>query len=294
MKEMTKGVSSGYQLRQPYPLINSEKKFILFTNAKCGGTTLKSWFLDSLNLENTFSNTSQALKNFGFVFLFKWYKYRFLNHDLEKIKFSNAYLRKFIKIYRRRTLSEIKRYVNDSTFHKVAVVRNPFDRLVSGYVDKFCGEDINRSWVQAVIKEIDSKDENGYPQITFAQFVDYLHRNNLMDVNSHWRHQTFVLQGVQLDEVIHLKDMSAKLPELSKKLGFETNIDFSQRRQSNSYSKDAITKELSEVYHISNNELIKFKSEHGYFPGKNAFYNDEIRQKVRTIYKDDFETFSFE
>jgi Sulfotransferase family len=291
---MNKGAASNYKLRQPYPLINIEKKFILFTNAKCGGTTLKSWFLDSLNLESTFSNTTQALKNFGFVFVFKWYKYRFLNHDLQKIKFSNAYLRKFTKTYRRTTLSDIKRHVNDSSFHKVVVVRNPFDRLVSGYVDKFCGEDLNRSWVQSVIKEINSKDANGKPQITFTQFVDYLHRNNLMDVNSHWRHQTYVLEGVKLDEVIHLKDMSAKLPELSKKLGFESNIDFTQRRQSNSYSKDATAEELSEVYNISNNDLIKFKSEHGYFPGKNAFYNDDLRQKVRTIYKEDFEAFSFE
>ncbi|WP_439152409.1 sulfotransferase family 2 domain-containing protein [Winogradskyella sp.] len=290
---MNKGATSGYKLRPPYPLINPKKKFILFTNAKCGGTTLKSWFLDSLDLENTFSNSVQALKNFGVIFLFKWYKYRFLNHDLEKIKFSNAYLRKFIRIYRRTTLSNIKRHVNDLAFYKVAVVRNPFDCLVSGYVDKFCGEDINRSCMQAVITQIDSKDANGNAQITFAQFVDYLYSRNLMEVNSHWRHQTFVFEGVKLDEVIHLKDMSAKLPELSKKLGFQSEIDFSKHRQSNSYRKDIATKELSEVYHISNNELIEFKSKHGCFPEKNAFYDDEIRQKVRAIYKRDFEMLGY-
>ena len=290
---MKQGETSCIKLKSPKPLINLENKFILFTNAKCGGTTLKSWFLDSLDLEETFSNTSQALKNFGFVFVFKWYKYRFLNHDLEKIKFSNAYLRKFIRIYRRRTLSKIKQHINDRSFVKIAVVRNPYERLVSGYVDKFCGEDLNRDWVQSVITEIDSQDSSGNQQITFAQFVNYLHGHNLIDVNSHWRHQTYILQGVELDEVIYLKDMSARLPELSKTLGFESNINFNKKRQSNSYSNDSSIEELTEVYNISNNELIKFKSEHGFFPGKDTFYNDEIRQKVRTIYKEDFEAFSF-
>lgn len=290
---MSNDSSFGGKLRGPYPLINSEKKFILYTNAKCGGTTLKSWFLDSLNLEETFSNTSQAVKNFGLGFVLKWYKYRFLNHDIEKIKFSNAYLRKFIKIYRQRTLKKIKKHVTDPSYHKVAVVRNPYDRLVSGYVDKFCGEDINRSWVQAVVKEINSVDTNGNYQISFSQFVDYLLKNDLIDVNAHWRHQTYILNNVKLDEVIDLKDMSAKLPELSEKLGFISKINFDKRRQSNSYNKNENAQKLENVYNIANTDLIKFKEANGFFPAKDAFYTDEIKQKVKTIYKEDFEAFGY-
>ena len=48
-------------LKKPYPLINFDKKFILFTNAKCGGTTMKVWFLDSLELTDNFNNTFTIL-----------------------------------------------------------------------------------------------------------------------------------------------------------------------------------------------------------------------------------------
>lgn len=280
-------------LRKPYPLINKDKKFILFTNAKCGGTTLKRWFIDSLDIEHTFSNTIQLLRNYGFVFAFKWYKYRFLNHDLEKIKLSNPYLRKFIKIYRLTTLNSLKKHLNDDSFYKVAVVRDPFDRLVSGYVDKFCGEDINRSWVQEVLIQNDFKDSNENYQITFAQFVDYLLNNDLMDVNAHWRHQTHILKGIEFNEVINLKDMSNKLPELSKKLGFESNINLAKRRQSNSYGKNENLQDLKDVFNRTNIELIKYKQASGFFPKKGAFYNADIKEKVKTIYKVDFEAFNF-
>ena len=281
-------------MKQPYPLINTEKKFILFTNAKCGGTTLKSWFVDSLELENTFSDTFQAINNYGFYFVFKWYKFRFANHELEKIKFYNPYLRRFVKIYRKATYNKIKKHLRDSDFLKVAVTRNPYHRLVSGFVDKFCGKDLHRPWVQEVIKQANTMDAEGNYSISFSQFVDYLYARDLRDVNGHWRNQTYILNGIELDEIIDLSDMSSKLPELSKSLGIDTNIVFDKRRQSNSYKKSKSIHNPEAVYDISNKELIKFKEEYGFFPDKDAFYNENIRQKVREIYKHDFEMLNYD
>ncbi|MBU2929826.1 sulfotransferase family 2 domain-containing protein [Winogradskyella psychrotolerans] len=280
-------------LRKPFPLINVDKKFILFTNAKCGGTTLKSWFIDSLNLESTFSNTFQMLNNYGLYFSFKWYKYRFLFHDSDKIKSTNSLLRKFIKIYRVSTKAQITKHIDDAAFYKIAVIRNPYERLVSGYVDKFCGDDLGRSWVQDVVKEIGVMDSEGNYHITFALFVDYLLNHEMKDVNPHWRPQTYILKNINLDEVIHLKDMSSRLPELSEKFGIDTTINLSQPRQSNSYADQESIAELTDVYNIKNTELIAFKDSNGSFPKKEAFYTDAIKQKIRTIYKDDFEAFDF-
>lgn len=281
--------------KNPYPLINLDKKFILFTNAKCGGTTLKLWFLDSLNFDETFSSPLRAIKNYGLLFVINWYnRYGFLNHNVTKIKPSNFLVRKFIKLYRLQNLKNVVKFIDDPSFKKIAVVRNPHDRLVSAYVDKFCGEDLNTSWVQSVIKAVNCKDDEGNYQLTFYQFVNYLANNDLTTVNAHWRHQSYIMSGIDFDSVIHLKELSVKLPELTKELQVKTTVAFVKRRQSNKYSKKENKAVIPQVYNVPNTKIIEFKKLNGYFPSKNEFYTDELKQKVKNIYKDDFDLFDFE
>ncbi len=71
--------------------------------------------------------------------------------------------------------------------------------------------------------------------------------HDLEKVNSHWRGQTYILKDVKLDEVIHLENMSVRLPELSQKLGFESSINLAKRRQSNNYENKENIKDLVDV-----------------------------------------------
>jgi hypothetical protein len=58
----------------PIPMINKTVKFVLYTNGKCGGTILKSWFLGTLDIETTFKNLPTALKHYGPFFVANWYR----------------------------------------------------------------------------------------------------------------------------------------------------------------------------------------------------------------------------
>jgi len=49
----------------PRPMVDPVHRFVLFTNAKCGGTTLKAWFFDNLGLATLHRRPGQLLASFG-------------------------------------------------------------------------------------------------------------------------------------------------------------------------------------------------------------------------------------
>ena len=49
----------------PIPLVDPARRFVLFTNGKCGGTTLKSWFFANLDLPGFERRPLRFLATFG-------------------------------------------------------------------------------------------------------------------------------------------------------------------------------------------------------------------------------------
>jgi len=278
---------------RPFPLINKDKKFILFTNAKCGGTLLKSWYLGTLDLEESFSNFIAAVQHFGLKFVLNWYRHYFKFINGSEIISKDKYLRRFIKDYRIALKNFLPEIVDRSDWYRFAVVRSPYDRLVSAYVDKFCGRDLSKKFVQKVLQEAGCRDADGNLVLSFVQFVEYLSRQDIVKVNPHWRRQSYILEGINLDRIIDLKQLSRDLPEIEKQLGLTSMLNLQSRRQSNVYKSDA-SENFKFAGDISNNQLIEYHKKTKIFPSKELFYNDELRSKVRGIYKSDFEQLPFE
>jgi len=278
---------------RPFPLINKNKKYILFTNAKCGGTILKSWFLGTLDLEENYSNFTSASKHFGLKFVLNWYRHYFKFINGSKILKEDKYLRRFIKDYRTALKDFLPDVLDKSDWFKFMVVRNPYDRLVSAFVDKFCGRDLHKKFVQRVLREADYQDADGNLEMSFAQFVDYLSRQDIDSVNPHWRRQSCIIEYVKLDRIIDLKQLSKDLPEIEKQLGLTSNLNLQSRRQSNIYTNDSF-KDLKFAGNISNTQLIEYHKRTNSFPSKGLFYNDELRSKVQKIYQADFDQLPFD
>ncbi|WOJ95053.1 sulfotransferase family 2 domain-containing protein [Congregibacter variabilis] len=273
--------------RTPVPLVNLERKFILFTNAKCGGTGLKAWFLSSLDLESSFCSFSRAASHYGLRHALSWFlRYRGFpgahlpRHDDDSIRI-------FTNIYRRSTSQAVEESIRSDQFFKVIVVRDPYDRLVSAFVDKFCTTEAGKPWVQQVIRQVNAGVSNGGASaatITFSQFVDYLSKQNLSKVDEHWRPQSCVLQDVSPDQIVSLDSLAAGLRSLEDRFNFTTPLVVSKRRQSNEY--DGMSE--AGLGDVDNVALMQLKANSGAFPSKNSFYDDSIRDKVLRLYADDF------
>ena len=124
--------------------------FALFTNAKCGGTTLKHWFISSARLRRMIWSPFGAPRYYGTKVASKKYaKILLMAHRYRK-RGSNADARAWVAHFSR-MLSTTTASPMGSNIKKFLVVRDPISRAVSGYVDKFCGEDRNTTWVREVV-----------------------------------------------------------------------------------------------------------------------------------------------
>ncbi|WP_082897152.1 sulfotransferase family 2 domain-containing protein [Thalassotalea crassostreae] len=173
----------------------------------------------------------------------------------------------------------------DDSYYKILVVREPYSRLVSAFVDKFCTEEIKQKWVQHVIKSVRQEDGCEQPSITFRQFVDYLSTVEVSQLNRHWRPQSHTVQGIDLDIVIDLKYLAQGLKYLESKFNFDSSIDNTQRRQHHQYVNVDESTDWSDTKNI---DIMQYKNKNGYFPDKELFYDDEIRKKVKLFYAEDF------
>lgn len=269
----------------PYPLINGKYKFIIFTNSKCAGTTIKSWFIGSLNLDEALRNPFQSIKHLGLKFTTSWIRKAGRLHSRETIQNNNELLRWFTIRYRRTTHHLLGESLQSPDWTRIAVIRNPYDRVISGYIDKFCTDEKDRKFVQEVIQTIHNGSSG---PVSFEQFLDYLETTDNDTVNRHWRRQSYILDDVTVDKFIDIKNLAAGFSELEEKFGINAEVNFKSKRQSNSYKKETD----SNYYGSTDNEkLAAYREANGSFPPKSAFLTDENKRRISKIYKKDFDLF---
>jgi hypothetical protein len=99
-------------------------------------------------------------------------------------------------------LEEAQAILHDPDFLRIAVIRDPFDRLVSAYLEKFVLNRMdvgNRFHTTAVIAAIRGRaqlDEADFHRsISFAEFVDYLVTQPPEALDPHWCPQALYLKG---------------------------------------------------------------------------------------------------
>jgi len=160
----------------------------------------------------------------------------------------------------------------------VIVFRNPYRRLVSGYLNKYVEHD---KYMKASL-EIDPKAKLD----TFESFVDELYRNGLHAIDVlHFSPQIHKYEHIEFDYVFHSEKLEALRGFINGMFSTEEampvrvnqyGIKNSEHRESDIPFPRMRTAELL--------DMIKSKAAMPY----NGFYTDELMRKVRVIYEEDF------
>jgi hypothetical protein len=171
-----------------------------------------------------------------------------------------------------------KKYIIGNTatlpnYKHYSLVRNPYDRIVSCYYNKIIG--IHWSNFRGYFPN------NVRP--TFYQFVSLI-GNNRIRWNEHWIPQTQMIKN-ENTQIIKLENPKEINFEMEKATGY---------KYSHFKASDHMAKENTDIFvGREKPELLIELYSNKKQPMYQNFYDNEIKEKVFSIYKIDFETFGY-
>lgn len=266
----------------PTPLVDPLRRFVLFTNAKCGGTTLKSWFFANLDLPALERRPLRFLRAFGAAYA--WRHLRGGKATPRAASLSDEdQVRRLTNFYRAAFCRPALAAGVEDHF-KLAVVRHPEDRVVSAYVDKICGDDRHEPWVRAVVEA-----GGAHGEISFNAFLDYLETVDEARCDPHWRRQSYVFEGHRIDAWVRLERLEEDFRKVGPRVGADHIDVFRRKLQSNRYDPAlAAAAAAADMPSRGSSEIIAWRERHGAFPPKEAFLTEATRARIRRIYARDF------
>lgn len=152
----------------------------------------------------------------------------------------------------------------DRSFFKFCFVRNPFSRLLSGYLDKIVR---NKPQKAIILESLGRSGDELSDEVSFDDFITALEIQQDNYLDAHWRPQISHLnvEKLQYDFIGHFESLSDDLEKVGELLGVN------------------ITPYLS--LHDPHKTSASRKIDH--------YYSDRSIERVRDIYRDDFTAFRY-
>jgi len=123
--------------------------------------------------------------------------------------------------------------IQDPDFFRFSVVRDPFDRLLSAFREKFVVNRLqppNHWHTCEVLANVQCRDEPDYNAgISFAEFVAFVTRQPPEKLDTHWRPQSHYLQSMRYDRIYAFEDFATLGYELEQRLGQPLHIQHRNR-----------------------------------------------------------------
>lgn len=218
-------------------LIDKQNKLIISVNYKCASSQIIRWFRSNIKDYKHENTTLSNVINKAYVF-----------GDNHLIKFHD--------------------------YQKVLIVRNPFARLVSSYLDKGF-----HNFVPLI--NLCNKHKLNIKDLTFKQFVDMVNKTDIRLMNAHWRPLYYDNKPELYNKVIKMEFIHKHINNIGKK------YNYTEFPKYNNKAKKKQT-DLSEttIANLSNMQKYLVKNYANY-------YNHDIVQIVNNIFKKDLNMFKY-
>ncbi|MBI1330437.1 MAG: hypothetical protein GC166_11125 [Alphaproteobacteria bacterium] len=153
-------------------------------------------------------------------------------------------------------LSDI-RDINSTIPFKFAVVRNPFSRTLSSYLNKFA--------TRAGKRDRFAQKLGGDANLSFAEFVALVGKQKPLEMDPHWRVQydNIFCDVIRYDHYVRFENMDAEFAEVLNRIGGKADIRNVRKNEYRAGDKIA------------------------------QYYTPEIAEQVRAIYARDFAQFGY-
>ena len=280
------------------PLVDPVRRFILFTNPKCGGTTLKAWFFNNLDMGTLHRRPAHLLWTYGAGFFHRHLRRgRLMALKVPRSASLSEYseehkaaLRRFISFYRNTFCSRVMQSDEAEDYFRICVVRNPYDRVVSAYLDKFCSEGRygrEAPYVREMLGGL------GRADLTFRQFLAYLRTTDEEAFATHWRRQTYLLEGQRIDAFVRLEALHDEMARHAKVVGAD-HLPILRKKLQATPAVAGHGKPVRDMTDVSSLEIAARRLASGAFPPRASFLTPEAREQIREIYALDFERLPYD
>jgi len=183
-----------------------------------------------------------------------------------------------IEIFRKISKSEpVKEEINLELLKKMQsqgyevyqFVRNPYDRFISTYVNKFVNKTVfdkpgyNKFKLVTGIKN--------FQELTFQMFIDYIHNNRILLQDTHARPMSI---NFKPNHVIKIENLGHFLESFLKKHNILTPVQELSNLSFNSTEKTS--KIIKGIYNFKAKNISEI-------PHYSSFYNEDIKNKVNIL-----------
>jgi len=227
-------------------LVSDEHKFTMVWNAKCACATSKVWFLNAHNVFDwSYSPHEEVGKgNYGLNDI----------QDLDESPYNNYY--------------------------KFMVVRNPWRRLVSYYVNK---KVIMRH------KNLNFHIENGNSSysgdMTFTDLVNFLTKIPSGNREDHVESFFYGGKNIKFDKIVKVENYAEDMKEVERSLNIDVGLNFKE------YYHQPPSPYSNSSENVFDKKPDSFDNDN--IPSYEHFYNDDLINKVGKIYEDDIKLYNY-